>query len=90
MATGKKNLVEYLEGMEQDLESDLDKMDDEISKTLDDIEWDDWNAVGKMEYTEFPPVVAAAKLELNKKYSIVAIRRVRSDSVSFKWVKKKS
>lgn len=55
---------------------------DELENTLDEMEWNDYNDVGKMEFVEFPPVVPASKLEMNKMYKIVAIRKVRNDAVS--------
>lgn len=54
----------------------------DIEKTLDDMEWDEWNEAGEMTFVDFPPVVSAAKLEINKRYKIIAIRKVRTDAVS--------
>lgn len=85
-AQGKhSDLSHYLVHEISDLNEDMfmdQAVADEMEKTLNEIEWSEYNDVGKMDFVEFPPVIPAAKLELHKMYKIVAIRKVRNDAVS--------
>lgn len=78
--------VEEVEEEEQHLSEQADDDDDVKSQAQtngEDKTWDEWNVVGRMEYSDFPPVVSATTLEIGIKYPIVAFRRIRADAVRF-------